>query len=127
VIYNSPHYGFATRADLFFALRAEHSNLVGFKEFGGTEALSYAAEHITSQDDEVALMVGIDTAVVHGFINCGATGAITGIGNVLPREVLQLCALARAAAAGDVDARRHALELESALRVLSIFDEGPDL
>ena len=35
VIYNSPYYGFATRADLFFALRAEHSNLVGFKEFGG--------------------------------------------------------------------------------------------
>lgn len=24
VIYNSPYYGFATRADLFFALRAEH-------------------------------------------------------------------------------------------------------
>src|SRR5690606_36176271 len=33
VIYNSPHYGFATRADLFFALRDEHPNLVGFKEF----------------------------------------------------------------------------------------------
>ncbi|WP_170589174.1 dihydrodipicolinate synthase family protein, partial [Ruegeria arenilitoris] len=30
VIYNSPYYGFATRADLFFALRAEHSNLMGF-------------------------------------------------------------------------------------------------
>jgi dihydrodipicolinate synthase/N-acetylneuraminate lyase len=37
VIYNSPYYGFATRADLFFALRAEHKNLVGFKEFGGAE------------------------------------------------------------------------------------------
>ncbi len=35
VIYNSPYYGFATRADLFFALREEHPNLVGFKEFGG--------------------------------------------------------------------------------------------
>ncbi|TGV75493.1 dihydrodipicolinate synthase family protein, partial [Mesorhizobium sp. M00.F.Ca.ET.149.01.1.1] len=32
VIYNSPYYGFATRADLFFALRAEHPNLVGLKE-----------------------------------------------------------------------------------------------
>ena len=31
VIYNSPYYGFATRADLFFALRADHPNLVGFK------------------------------------------------------------------------------------------------
>ena len=37
VIYNSPYYGFATRVDLFFALRAEHANLVGFKEFGGVD------------------------------------------------------------------------------------------
>jgi 4-hydroxy-tetrahydrodipicolinate synthase len=127
VIYNSPYYGFATRADLFFALRAEHPQLVGFKEFGGAEALTYAAEHITSESDDVTLMVGVDTAVFHGFVNCGATGAITGIGNVLPREVLHLCALARAAAAGDAEARHRAKELEQALYVLSSFDEGPDL
>eukprot|EP00493_Phyllostaurus_siculus_P016971 UN17230 len=35
---NSPYYGFQTRADLFFNLRANHSNLVGFKEFGGRDA-----------------------------------------------------------------------------------------
>ncbi|WP_182086490.1 dihydrodipicolinate synthase family protein [Aureimonas sp. ME7] len=127
VIYNSPYYGFATKADLFFALRAEHPNLVGFKEFGGPADLRYAAEHITSRDDGVTLMVGVDTAVVHGFVNCGATGAITGIGNVLPREVIQLCELSKAAAAGDAAARRRALELEAALAVLSSFDEGPDL
>lgn len=127
VIYNSPYYGFATRADLFFALRKEHSNLVGFKEFGGPADLRYAAENITSQDDDVTLMVGVDTAVFHGYVNCGATGAITGIGNVLPTEVLHLCALAQAAATGDVDARQRALELEAALAVLSSFDEGPDL
>lgn len=127
VIYNSPYYGFATRADLFFALRAEHPSLVGFKEFGGAADLRYAAEYITSRDDEVTLMVGVDTAVVHGFVDCGATGAITGIGNVLPREVLHLCALARAAAAGDAVARTRALELEQALAVLSSFDEEPDL
>jgi len=127
VIYNSPYYGFATRADLFFALRAEHPNLVGFKEFGGPSDLRYAAENITSRDDEVALMIGVDTAVFHGFVNCGASGAITGIGNVLPKEVLHLCNLAQAAAAGDADARQRALELEQALAVLSSFDEGPDL
>ncbi len=127
VIYNSPYYGFATRADLFFALREEHPNLVGFKEFGGPADLRYAAETITSRDDDVSLMIGVDTAVVHGYVNCGATGAITGIGNVLPREVLHLCALSQAAAKGDVAARRHAQELESALAVLSSFDEGPDL
>lgn len=127
VIYNSPYYGFATRADLFFALRAEHPNLVGFKEFGGLADLRYAAEHITSRDDDVTLMVGVDTAVVHGFVNCGAKGAITGIGNVLPREVIHLCRLAEAAAKGDARARTLALELEAALAILSSFDEGPDL
>ncbi|MDV6317653.1 dihydrodipicolinate synthase family protein [Chromohalobacter sp. HP20-39] len=127
VIYNSPHYGFATRADLFFALRAQHPNLIGFKEFGGADDLRYAAEHITSQDADVTLMVGVDTTVYHGFVNCGATGAITGIGNALPREVLHLVTLSRKAAQGDVVARRQAKELEEALGVLSSFDEGADL
>ncbi|WP_338808880.1 dihydrodipicolinate synthase family protein [Agrobacterium leguminum] len=127
VIYNSPYYGFATRADLFFALRAEHKNLVGFKEFGGPADMRYAAENITSRDDDVTLMIGVDTAVFHGFVNCGATGAITGIGNVLPKEVIHLCKLSQAAAKGDADARARALELEQALAVLSSFDEGPDL
>jgi 1-pyrroline-4-hydroxy-2-carboxylate deaminase len=127
VIYNSPYYGFATRADLFFELRREHKNLIGFKEFGGPADLRYAAENITSRDDEVTLMVGVDTAVFHGFVNCGASGAITGIGNVLPREVLHLVSLCEAAAKGDATARAKALELETALAVLSSFDEGPDL
>lgn len=127
VIYNSPYYGFATRADLFFALRAEHPNLIGFKEFGGKDAMSYAAENITSRDDDVTLMIGVDTCVYHGFVNCGATGAITGIGCVLPREVLHLVNLCRAAAGGDAEARARAQELEEALAVLSTFDEGPDL
>ena len=127
VIYNSPYYGFATRADLFFELRREHPNLIGFKEFGGGADLRYAAEHITSQDDNVTLMVGVDTQVVHGFVNCNATGAITGIGNALPREVLQLVALSKKAAKGDAKARRQARELEAALAVLSSFDEGCDL
>ncbi len=127
VIYNSPYYGFETRADLFFALRAEHANLVGFKEFGGAASLTYAAEHITSGDDALTLMVGVDTQVVHGFVNCGATGAITGIGNALPGPVLQLVELCQQAQGGDVAARRRAEELGDALMVLSTFDEGPDL
>lgn len=127
VIYNSPYYGFETKADLFFDLRREFRNLVGFKEFGGEKSLSYAAEHITHADNDVLLMVGVDTQVCHGFIHCGAVGAITGIGNCLPREVLHLIALCRLAAAGDDEARRLARELEEALVELSRFDEGPDL
>lgn len=127
VIYNSPYYGFATRADLFFALRSEHPNLIGFKEFGGNDDLSYAAEHITSRDDDVTLMIGVDTAVVHGYVNCGAAGAITGIGCVLPREVLHLVALSKAAAAGDATARVLAQELDAAMHELAKVDARPDL
>ncbi len=127
VIYNSPYYGFETKADLFFDLRREFPNLVGFKEFGGAEALSYAAEFITSADENVLLMAGVDTQVFHGFVNCGAKGAITGIGNCLPKEVLRLVELCERAAAGDAQSRRLAKELDEALKVLSTFDEGPDL
>lgn len=127
VIYNSPYYGFQTKADLFAQLRRDHRNLVGFKEFGGAEALSYAAEFITSGDPDLALMVGVDTQVYHGFVRCGAVGAITGIGNALPTQVLRLAGLSEHAAAGDAAARRLAQELDEALRVLSTFDEGPDL
>ena len=127
VIYNSPYYGFETKADLFFRLRRKFPHLVGFKEFGGADALRYAAEHITGAEPGLVLMVGVDTQVFHGFVTCGALGAITGIGNVLPREVLHLVALCRKAALGDVTARRDALELEAALAALSSFDEGADL
>ncbi|MCC5960138.1 MAG: dihydrodipicolinate synthase family protein [Rhodobacteraceae bacterium] len=127
VIYNSPYYGYSTGADLFFALRQEHPNLVGFKEFGGRDSLRYASEFITSQDDGVTLMVGVDTMVVEGFVNYGARGAITGIGNVLPREVLHLVDLSRKAAAGNARARVRANQLDDALAVLSSFDEGVDL
>jgi 1-pyrroline-4-hydroxy-2-carboxylate deaminase len=127
VIYNSPHYGFETKADLFFELRRRHPHLVGFKEFGGAAALRYAAEHITGHDPSLTLMVGVDTQVFHGYVNCGATGAITGIGNVLPQQVLHLVALCGKAAKGDAKARAQALELEQALGILSSFDEGADL
>jgi 4-hydroxy-tetrahydrodipicolinate synthase len=127
VIYNSPYYGFETKADLFFDLRRRYRHLVGFKEFGGAAALRYAAEHITGSDSDLMLLVGVDTQVFHGYVNCGAVGAITGIGNVLPKEVLQLVALCEKAAKGDAHAGRRARELEAALGVLSSFDEGTDL
>ncbi|MBB6091296.1 4-hydroxy-tetrahydrodipicolinate synthase [Povalibacter uvarum] len=127
VIYNSPYYGFETRRELFFDLRREHSNLVGFKEFGGGASLTYAAEHITSGDPTLTLMVGVDTQVVHGYVRCGAKGAITGVGNALPLQVLRLIELCVEAAKGSVQAYRHAAELDQALSVLSKFDEGTDL
>ncbi|QDU09430.1 dihydrodipicolinate synthase family protein [Gimesia aquarii] len=127
VIYNSPYYGFETKADLFFDLRRDYSNLVGFKEFGGGESLSYAAEHITHSDPDLVLIAGVDTQVFHGYVHCGASGAITGVGNALPKETLRLIELCEQAAAGDAEARKLALELTEALNVLATYDEGPDL
>ena len=100
VIYNSPYYGFETRAELFFDLASDFDNLVGFKEFGGAAALSYAAEHITAADTNLHLVVGVDTQVVHGMVNCGAVGVISGIGNALPVETLRLVELCRHAQGG---------------------------
>jgi dihydrodipicolinate synthase/N-acetylneuraminate lyase len=127
VIYNSPYYGFETRAELFFELRAEHSNLVGYKEFGGRQSLTYAAEHITSVGADLDLLVGVDTQVVHGIVFCGAVGVITGVGNILPEAVLTSIRLARAAAAGNPVALNLAIELQTAIGPLAEFDEGPDL
>jgi len=127
VIYNSPYYGFETKADLFFELRNAHKNLVGFKEFGGAESLTYASENITGDDPDLTLMVGVDTQVVHGYVRCGAKGAITGVGNALPKEVLRLVDLSVRAADGDDEALSLANELDQALATLSEFDEGPDL
>ena len=118
----------ATRpAQICFLRCAErHPHLVGFKEFGGAASLRYAAEHITGKDPGLTLMVGVDTQVFHGFVNCGATGAITGIGNVLPREVLHLVDLCRRRA-GDAIARRRAAELERALASSRLSTKGADL
>ncbi|MBL4929527.1 dihydrodipicolinate synthase family protein [Fuscibacter oryzae] len=127
IIYNSPYYGYSTKADLFFALRAEHPNLVGFKEFGNKADLSYAAEYITSQDDDVILMVGVDTEVYHGFVKCGAVGAITGVGTIFPEVALLQVALSRKAAEGNVEADLRSRELAEAFHVIAKFDEGVDL
>jgi 4-hydroxy-tetrahydrodipicolinate synthase len=127
VIYNSPYYGFETKAELFFELHHRYENLVGFKEFGGAASLSYAAENITGRNPDLTLMVGVDTQVVHGYVRCGAKGAITGVGNALPREVLRLVELCQLAADGDQNALQLANELDEALLELSRLDEGPDL
>jgi 4-hydroxy-tetrahydrodipicolinate synthase len=127
VIYNSPYYGFETRADLFFQLRQKFPSLVGFKEFGGAKSLTYAAENITGNSQDLVLMVGVDTQVFHGFVHCNAAGAITGVGNALPREILRFVQLCEQAAKGDPESTRLAKELSDALEVLATFDDGPDL
>ena len=116
-----------SKADLFFALREKYPQLVGFKEFGGSSALSYAAENITETQEDLALVVGVDTQVFHGIVNCGARGVITGIGNVLPEAVIKLYELCIDTVKGNLQSKQLAIELNNSLKVLSTFDEGPDL
>ncbi|GIT09180.1 MAG: hypothetical protein CM1200mP30_28100 [Pseudomonadota bacterium] len=49
------------------------------------------------------------------------------MGNVIPEAVIKLYDLCIEAANGNVESRRLAIELNDALKVLSKFDEGPDL
>ena len=128
VIYNSPYYGFATRADLFFALRSEHPNLVGFKEFGGRRRPALRRrEHHQPRRRRVA-----DDRRRH-----------RGVPRLrqLRRHRRDHRHRQRAAARGDAPLQPVAggggratwtrgsarMELEQALAVLSSFDEGPDL
>ena len=83
-----------------FELRREFPNLIGFKSLAALLICVMQLEFITSQDDSVTLMAGVDTQVFHGFVNCNATGAITGIGNALPKEVLQLVDLSKSCSRG---------------------------
>ncbi|MFN8392964.1 MAG: dihydrodipicolinate synthase family protein [Bdellovibrionota bacterium] len=130
VSYNSPYYGYSMTPDMFRSLRQDHDNLVGFKEFGGANDLTRDAQFITSGDPDLSLLVGVDTQVTHGFLNCNAVGAITGIGNVFPEAVsylLRLCVFARESSQRVSEARQLAFELERAMMELAKFDEGPDL
>ena len=124
---NPPAYRYSMGADQFFQLREKHPNLKGFKESGGSEALTLAARLITHSDD-CFLVVGIDNALIHGVLVCGAIGASTGVGNVLPDEVMHLWRLCeRAQLTGDDEAWRLAEELDRRLLPLADYDADPRL
>ena len=124
---NPPAYRYSMGAEQFFKLREKHPNLKGFKESGGKEALTLAARLITHTDG-CFLVAGIDNALVHGVLGCGAIGAITGVGNVLPDEVMCLWRLCQAAdKQGDPEAWLLAEELDRRLLPLSDYDADPRL
>jgi 4-hydroxy-tetrahydrodipicolinate synthase len=124
---NPPAYRYSMGADQFFKLRDKHPNLRGFKESGGAEALTLAARLITHTDD-CFLVVGIDNALVHGVLGCGAVGAITGVGNVVPDEVMCLWNLCQSAQdKGDHKAWLLAEELDRRLLPMSDYDADPRL
>ena len=127
MIYNSPYYGFQTRAELFFDFGEATRTSSASRNSAAPRRSATPPNTSPGASPDISLLVGVDTQVFHGFVNCGAVGAITGIGNVLPKETLHLVSLCQRAAKGDPEARRLALELDGAFATLSAFDEGTDL
>ncbi|MCB0358589.1 MAG: dihydrodipicolinate synthase family protein, partial [Bdellovibrionales bacterium] len=126
IVYNNPNaYGFSMPTSMFHRLRATHPHLVAFKESGGKDALTAAAQDF-SQDRDCELGVGLDTMVYHGVVNCGASFCIAGVANFLPRECLRLWELCEAGRT-DADSRRLARELDEALMPLFELDADPRL
>ena len=52
VIDDSPYHGYETGPALYFELRREHANLVGFEEFGGAAAGDAAATRLARELDD---------------------------------------------------------------------------
>ncbi len=124
---NPPAYRYSMGPEQFFVLRERYPNLGGFKESGDREALTRAARMITHTDG-CFLVVGIDNELIHGAMRCNAVGAVTGVGNVLPEEVMCLWRLCQAAREnGDDEAWRLAEELDRRLLPLADYDADPRL
>jgi dihydrodipicolinate synthase/N-acetylneuraminate lyase len=128
VVYNSSYYGFSMKGDMFRSLRDQFPNLVGFKEFGGPEALTHDYTEITGDDPELSLVVGLDTQVVHGFTKCKAKGAITGVGNVIPEAVSTLIRLCQEYQTNPSEQLLSRIEaLDRIIMPLAEYDAGPHL
>ncbi len=126
VIYNSPYYGFETKADLLRAQREASASrrLQGVRRCEGPLLRGRAHHGPRSLADPHGRRRYADGARLRQLRRARRHHRRR------QRPAARGCILARLceqAAAGDPDARRKAEELDRALMVLSTFDEGPDL
>ncbi len=128
VVYNSPYYGFTMQSQMFARLRDKFPHLVGFKEFGGESDLNRDYDTITRDKPELSLVVGLDTKVVHGYTVCGAKAAITGVGNVIPKAVVELLGMCTNYQKNPRERLLQSIErLDRIIRPLAEFDATPQL
>ncbi len=92
---------------------AEHPNILGIKDSGGSKDSLDAYLAIANARDDFDVFSGPDSLVYYALEN-GAAGSISGLGNVMP-EVLN--AIVKSFEAGDLKAARIAQERFTALRV----------
>lgn len=70
---------------------AEHANILGIKDSGGTQATLDAYLAIANSRDDFDVFSGPDS-LVHYSIAHGAKGCISGLGNVMPHTLNAICA-----------------------------------
>src|SRR3954469_1684598 len=115
---NNPHAsGVDMRADLLVRLYEEVDAVVAVKECSG-DARRIPA--LLNAAPGLEVLVGGDDWALEGFC-AGATGWVTGVADVLPRECVELYEACRA---GDLDAAR---EIYARLLPLARFDMTPKL
>ncbi|MCK6445260.1 MAG: 4-hydroxy-tetrahydrodipicolinate synthase [Planctomycetes bacterium] len=91
VLYNVPsRTGVDLKPDTVAELRREYSNIVALKEATGSVG---RAQEILAKTD-IALLAGED-ALIAEFVALGGVGVIGVVNNVAPREVAELCRVAR--------------------------------
>ncbi|MCC6408514.1 MAG: 4-hydroxy-tetrahydrodipicolinate synthase [Planctomycetes bacterium] len=91
VLYNVPsRTGVDLKPETVAALRTEYANIVAIKEASGS--IGRAKELAASSD--IALIAGED-ALIADFVALGGAGVIGVVNNVVPREVAELCRVAR--------------------------------
>lgn len=91
VLYNVPsRTGCDMKPATVAHIRAQHPNVVAIKEASGSLG---RARELRAQSD-IALIAGED-ALIADFIALGAVGVIGVVANVAPRQVAELCRVAR--------------------------------
>jgi dihydrodipicolinate synthase/N-acetylneuraminate lyase len=118
MVYNNPEAsGVDLAPELIVRIAQEVEGVVAIKECSG-DARRLAA--LINADSGLEVLVGGDDWALEGFC-AGATGWVTGVGVVAPREVVELYDLCRA---GELDAARAVYR-----RILPIarFDMTPKL
>ncbi|MCE9593827.1 MAG: 4-hydroxy-tetrahydrodipicolinate synthase [Planctomycetes bacterium] len=92
VLYNVPsRTGVDLRPETVAEIRAAHPNVVAIKEACGSVG---RAKEIAAQSD-IALLAGEDSLIAD-FMALGGVGVIGVVSNVVPRQVAELCRVARA-------------------------------
>ncbi|WP_448192639.1 dihydrodipicolinate synthase family protein [Azospirillum sp. sgz301742] len=110
-LYNIPARTGNTLEPQTARILADHPNIIGIKDSAGSQESLDAFLAVARERDDFDVLVGPDSLVLHGLRN-GATGCISGLGNLCP---ITLNGIHTAFVNGDADAEAHQARF-SALR-----------